>query len=395
MKRTALTILLLTTAVMAAGFEGYLGPKRDGQYPQVNSIGKKLWTKSIGTGYSNVTVVGDALYTMGNSNGMDTVYCLEAKTGKTTWTHTYRCSDGNFRGPRCTPSVFDGKVYTVSREGHILCLNAKTGKPVWESHAKKFRCRPGRWGFANSPLIHDGLCVIDIGRIVAFDAKTGKTKWQTRTDYGQAYSSAIPMTLPGDKTVLLTFPARGLVVLDPKTGKALGSIAWETKYNINAATPLIVGTNRVFISSDYDRGCAMLEIDATGKVKKVWENKNMCTHFSNPMLHKGYLYGFSGNTTKTPPLVCLDAKTGKRTWSKKGIGDGGLIACGTNMIVIGNRGTVYLAPFSATGFKATQTLKVFNTKPCWTSPCVAGKMVFFRDNPKSSKTATLVCYEVK
>ncbi len=394
MKRTALTLILLAGTLMAASWDGYLGPKRDGQYPQVNSIGKQLWTKSIGNGYSNVTVVDGTLYTMGNAAGTDTVYALDAKTGKEKWTHTYACKPGNFRGPRCTPAVFDGKVYTVSREGHIYCLNAKTGKVVWESHAKKFRCKPGRWGIANSPLIlNDKLCIIDIGRIIAFDAKTGKVQWQTRTNYGVAYSSAVPMTLPGGKQVLLTFPASGLVVLDAKTGNKLGDFAWKTKYDVNAAMPLIVGNNRVFIGSGYNRGCAMVEIAASGAVKKVWENKSLSTHFSNAVCRDGFIYGLAGNTSTKNPLVCLDAKTGKVKWSKSGLGLGGLIACGSNLLVIGNTGTVTLVEISPKSYTAKQTLKVFNTKPCWTSPCVAEKMAFFRENPKSG--STLACYEVK
>ena len=398
MKRMILSMMVLASVAMAASDSAkYLGSTGEGRYPQVDSVGKVLWTKTLGCGYSNVAIVGDKLYTAGFAGGKDVIYCLDAKTGKESWTYSYPAEPGKFKGPRATPTVVDGKIYFVSRAGETFCLDAAKGTKLWSVTAKKVRCEEPRWGMASSPLIDKGLCIVNLGRIVAFDAATGKTKWMTRTDYKSGYSTPRMMTV-GGKEFVVAFPGEGVVTLDPKTGKVLDVFRWHTfRGLLNIAIPIFVGPDQLFISSAYQTGCAMLKLSADGKIKQLWSNKDMCNHFSSSMLFakEGYLVGIHGNTSAKNPLVAMDVKTGKVLWEKKDVGAGGLIHCGTNLLVIGYGGKVELLTTTREGYKVLQTVQVFDCTPCWTSPAIADGRVYFRSNSKGATKSTLTCYEVK
>ena len=130
-------------------------------------------------------------------------------------------------------------------------------------------------------------------------------------------------------------------LVNPKDGKKLWGYPWKTKYGVNSADPILLG-DKVFISSGYDRGCALLKVDGT-KVTKIWENKNMCNHFNACVLIDGYLYGFSGNTGRGT-LRCLEMATGEMKWEEKSFGGfGALQAIGKNLLIISNQGELVVA----------------------------------------------------
>jgi hypothetical protein len=102
---------------------------------------RKLWQASVGVGFSTVSIVDGKLYTMGSIAGegdtprYDVVWCLDIDTGNVVWQHRYPAQlidilhEG---GPAATPTVQEGRLYTMSKEGHFVCLDAQTGDLLWQ-----------------------------------------------------------------------------------------------------------------------------------------------------------------------------------------------------------------------------------------------------------------------
>ena len=357
---------------------GYRGEARDGEVeatptPWTGETPKIHWRATVGNGYSALAPFKGKLYTIGNTGGMDSVYCLDAKTGKTLWRYPYRCKVGRYKGPRCTPAVTDQYVYTVSREGTILCLTADKGKKVWSRRAKEFGGKVPRWGAACSPLLLGNAVILDLGAVIALDAKTGKTIWQTKS-YGMAYSSVVPFT-QNKKTYLAAFPVAGLIVLDAATGKPVATSPWETRYGVNATMP-IVNNGKIFISSGYNTGCSLLTFTGAA-LKRVYKNKKMCNQFNTSVLRDGYLFGFSGNTGGGK-LVCMELATGNVQWSQGGLGTGSVLLAGKTLVILGEKGKLVLANVSSKKFSPIQQTQILNAR-CWTMPTYAEGLLYLRD----------------
>src|SRR5262249_49798899 len=141
----------------------------------------RLWTAQVGEGYSSVAVKDGRLYTMGNAGGKDTVYCLDAGTGRTLWRFSYPCPAGDQGGTRATPTVEGDRLYTLSREGQAFCLNAASGAKVWgKDLARETGAESPRWGFAGSPLVYGKLVIYNVGSAgTALDRSTGRVVWKS------------------------------------------------------------------------------------------------------------------------------------------------------------------------------------------------------------------------
>src|SRR5262249_50965336 len=143
---------------------------------------KKLWEGNVGIGYSSFSVSKGRLYTMGNVEETDNVFCYDALSGKLLWKHEYPCSSkdpNGHLGNRSTPTVDGDRVYTLSRQGHFFCLDAASGKVKWSKDFQKdFGSEPPKWGFSGSPLIeHDWVLTEGGGKnntsVIAFNKMTG------------------------------------------------------------------------------------------------------------------------------------------------------------------------------------------------------------------------------
>jgi outer membrane protein assembly factor BamB len=158
-----LTFWLMAAAaapLQAADWPQWRGPRRDGISSETGwrawTAGgpRRVWTAQVGEGFSSVAVKGGRLYTVGNAGGKDTVYCLDAGTGRVVWRFSYPCGSGDYGGPRATPVVDGNRVYTFSREAQAHCLNAASGARVWERDLRRETGgAPPQWGFAGSPLV--------------------------------------------------------------------------------------------------------------------------------------------------------------------------------------------------------------------------------------------------
>ena len=346
---------------------------------------KVLWTKPIGIGFASISVAGNRVFTMGNADNKDTVWCFDSETGKQIWKYTYDCElfpTNHEGGPGGTPTVDTDFVYTVSKDGQLFCFDIKTGEVKWSKKmVEEFKVKIPQWRFALSPLLEGNLLILDFGPIIALDKKTGDLVWKT-ADFGAAYSSPIAFTF-NEKRYVASLPAFGFVALDIKDGKEFAKFPWETQYGVNATTPIISG-NKIFLSCGYNKGCSLLEMDPKGQIKELWHNNSMRNHMNTCVLWKDFVYGFDESMLK-----CLDSKTGKEMWKQNGLGKGSLMLADGKLIVLSEKGELVVAEANEKEFKPLCRKAVLTGK-CWTVPVLSHGKIFSRN-----AAGDLVCLDVK
>jgi outer membrane protein assembly factor BamB len=369
-------VVLLAGTVAAEDWPWWRGPTSDGisaekdWSPEAVAAGKVLWRANVGKGHASFAVAGGKVYTMGNAGNKDTVYCFDAETGKEVWKQTYDCPAGNYPGPRGTPTV-DGKfVYSMSREGHLLCMDSASGKVKWR---KKVPSGLPRWGISTSPIIHGKFLLLNAGTSgVAYDKKSGKRAW-TGGDGTPGYASPVIMKLGGTECALI-FSAKSLICVNAKSGRPRWSFPWVTKYDVNAGDPVVIGKDRVFISSGYNHGCAMLKVSSKG-AKALWQNTAMRNHMASTIHHEGALYGFDDGT-----LACLDSKSSATKWTQGGFGKGALMLADGKLIFLSERGVdLVIAEATPKGYVELAKTRVFSGHT-WTAPVLANGRIYCRND---------------
>jgi outer membrane protein assembly factor BamB len=324
------------------------------------------------------------VYTMGNEKDTETIYCLDANTGQEIWKHSYSCpTDPNLYegGPNATPTV-DGKViFTFSRHGHAFALAAETGKVIWSKNLREeLRLTIPEWGLSGSPLIEGKLVILNAGTGgVAIEKATGKVAWSSGKG-SAGYSSPVAFT-QGQIRGALIFNTKELVAVNVATGQPLWQHRWATSYGVNAADPVLIG-DRIFISSGYNQGCALLQMRGNG-VSVLWHNRNMRNHFNSCVVLQGFVYGFDESE-----LRCLDLQTGAVKWRDGGPGKGALIAADGKLIVLGETGELMIAEATPTAFKTVARAHVLGGR-CWTAPVLANGRILCRN-----ARGNLICLDV-
>lgn len=345
-----------------------------------------LWSAEVGLGYSAVTVKDGRLYTMGYmvEDGVDVVWCLDAKTGKEIWSHFYEAKIWNLAhkgGTINTPTVSGNRVYTLNRAGRLFCLDINVGRVIWERNiTREHELSPDRWGFAGAPLILGDELILNGGRLLGLDAKTGKTRWMSE-DYGHAYCTPTVLKV-GGKTALAVLNGKGLAVVAQPGGEQIAFHEWTgTGRGINAASPVLIGRDRLFISSSLKSGGAMLGIDPDGSMVPLWESRTMATGLSGAVLMDDHLYGFDNAILK-----CIDTE-GEEKWSQRGIGNGALIGTPGRLLAMSADGELIVAEATPEEYRELSRAKVLDDGASyWTKPILVGGLIYCR-----SSHGALVC----
>ncbi|HEY9421618.1 MAG TPA: PQQ-binding-like beta-propeller repeat protein, partial [Thermoanaerobaculia bacterium] len=345
----ALSFCLLAGTALAADWPQFRGPNRDGISRETGLLKswpaggpKVLWKAPIGEGYSHLVVSKGRLFTMSGEGSNDVAAAYDAATGKPVWKtplgSKFINDQGN--GPRSTPTVDGDMVYTLTATGRLAALKAADGKKVWEHDLRaQFGAQPPQWGISTSPLVEGNLLLVDVGgsggkALVAFDKKTGKTVWTSQNEQA-GYSAPIAITVGGVRQVIF-FTGRAVLSVSPKDGKLFWRVPWRTDYDVNAATPIFVAPDKLYISSGYGTGAALFKIKvAGGKVSadEVWQSRKMKNQFSSSVLHNGHIYGFDNSVLKA-----ISVATGEEVWKESGFGHGSLILADGHLVVLSERG---------------------------------------------------------
>jgi outer membrane protein assembly factor BamB len=391
-------VSLADTLATAADWPNWRGANYDGiseetipaQLPETLPV---KWRAQVGIGFSTVSVAGERVLTMGNRKigevETDTVWCLDAGTGKVLWEHSYPCAlDPRYYegGPGGTPTIHERSVYTLSKKGHAFRLNLETGKVVWSRDLiKDHRFELPEWSFSGSIVVDGERLLLNVGRGgLALDRETGKTLWMPSTETA-GYATVVPYPAGGEKAGMLLFSAKGLIAFNPATGESVSELPWKSSRDVNAADPIVIG-KRIIVSSA--SGAAMIEPKADGSgVEMIWEQKDMKWYFNPGVLLGDYLYSLHGTTHKPTELMCADARTGEIKWTVPGFGSGGVMAARNTVIVFDNE-TLTLFDADPTGYKPRHSQKILEGK-CWTSPVLANGRLYCRN-----AVGDLACVEV-
>ena len=345
---------------------------------------KLKWKVNVGIGFSSVSLKNGLLYTVGHEKNTNIVYCLEAETGKTVWEFSYNCRSGQWPGPKASPAVDGEALYVFSQDGHLHSLHAKTGKVIWEKFLPTdFKARPPMWGYASSPVIAGNRLFLNAGKSgLAIDKRTGKEIWNSGSGR-PGYASAV---LFKGNSLAAFFSSRRLYAVDTQNGEVVWSHPWITNPDVHVADPLVVD-DRVFISSDYGRGGALLDY-TDNSPQVVWDNTNMASHFSSFVYFDGYIYGNSGSAVaRRGAFLCIDIETGSIQWnSNQGVGS--LIAAGDKLILLAERGRLSVAEVSPESYTEIASTELARGR-YWTPPVLVNGKLFIRNHD-----GDLMCIDV-
>ena len=431
MKRAALLLsfLFLFSILHADEWPQWLGPQRDGVWRETGIIrkfpegGPKVrWRTPIGGGYSGPAVANGKVYLMdrklaggadnpqnafrrGTIPGSERVLCLNEADGKIIWQHEYECPyDISYAGgPRVTPLVSGGKVYTVGAMGNLFCLDAQDGKVIWSHDYKtEYHARIPVWGSAGHPLL-DGdklICIVggDGSVAMAFDKNTGKELWRALSAREPGYCPPTLINAGGAKQLIIWHP-QAVNSLDPETGKVHWSHPWEVRSGLCIATPRQSG-DLLLLSSFYTSSkCFRLngsQPDATlaweGKSFSEMKTDTLHSLMSTPFIEDGYIYG----VCSYGQLRCLKLQTGERVWETLAATTGGepvrwanafIIKNGDRFFLANEKGDLIIAKLTPKGYdEISRTHLLDPTSPdprrlvVWSHPAFANKCVYARND---------------
>jgi outer membrane protein assembly factor BamB len=369
---------------------GFRGPHRDGIVRGVKidtDWGKRppaeLWRHPVGPGWSSFAVRGDLVYTQEQRGSDELVSAYKLATGEPVWRHrdTVRFWESNAgAGPRGTPTVHNGRLYTFGGTGVVNALNADTGAVVWTRNASKDAdVEVPEWGFASSPLVIDDLVVIAAaGRLVAYDSATGDVRWLGPTG-GAGYSSPHYTTIDGVPQILLLRGSRTISVA-PADGKLLWEHTWQT--GVGIVQPGLVADHDVLLTAgDAMGGVGMRRIAVTHgpadwNVQERWTSRGLKPYFNDFAVHEGHAYGFDGSI-----LACIDLADGQRKWKGGRYGSGQLVLLPDEdlLLVLSEEGEVALVKATPDQFTEVARFKAIEGKT-WNHPVLVDDILLVRND---------------
>jgi outer membrane protein assembly factor BamB len=305
-----------------------------------------LWKQPVGGGYASFVAANGRAFTIEQRGDEEVVSAYDVRTGREVWTHAWK---GAFRemmggdGPRATPTWHDGVIYALGGSGELRAIDAASGRQRWRTNILQDAGAANlQWGMAAAPLVVDDTLVVLPGgpggnSVVAYDRRTGKKAWSALDDR-QSYSSPVLTTIAGVRQILV-FSATRLMGITPDRGDVLWEFPWKTQYDVNASQPLVIG-DRVFISTGYGTGAAMIQITREGgglSAGELWRTNRMKNQFTSSVHHDGMILGLDEAI-----LACLDAQTGEILWKGGRYGYGQVMLAGGHLVVLTEDGQLVL-----------------------------------------------------
>jgi outer membrane protein assembly factor BamB len=367
-------LLCLPLLGLATDWPQLLGPSRDGVYEGGDiadswpAAGPPLvWSKKIGAGFSNPVVANQRLILFHRLGNEEVVEALDALSGEGVWSYKYptgyRDDFGFDPGPRASPVVVGGQVYTFGAEGTLHCLEFATGKKIWSVDTRtQFGVRKGFFGAASTPLVEGSRVFLNVGGsdgagLVAFDKDTGRVLWKATNDEA-SYSSPVSATFGGKKQIVF-FTRRGLTAVEPESGKVAFEQQWRSRSqaSVNAALPLVIG-DQIFLSASYATGAALFRV-SEGELKRLWSSDDaLSNHYATSVHFEGHLYGFHGRQEYGQTFRCIDLKSGAVLWEEQGFAAGTVTRAGNRLLILRENGELVLAEASPARFRALGRAKI-------------------------------------
>jgi outer membrane protein assembly factor BamB len=386
-------------AIQAADWPQWRGPNRDGvaaSFTEPAVWPEKLterWKVPVGVGHASPVLVGDRLYLFTRQQDDEVVSAIDAASGKVVWQDRYPApytmhpaAKGHGPGPKSTPAVAGGRIYTLGIGGIVSALDAGTGKVLWRKSAP---AALPLYGTAMSPAVDGSLVIVhvgghDRGALTAFDAATGAEKWQWPGD-GPSYASPVIATFGGTKQVVTQSQDR-MIGVSAATGQLLWSLPLRTPHTQNAVTPVVRGDTIIYTGLENPvTAIRPVMVDGMWRVDKLWENATEDMYMSSPVLVGDTLFGMANKNRGH--FFAIDARTGKTLWATPGR-DGenaAIVRAGKLLFMLKNDAELVIARPNPASLEVVRRYTVAES-PTWAMPIVDGNRIFVKD----AETLTLL-----
>ena len=378
------------TAATDSGWSGFRGPKRDsvvrGSHIETDWTRQppvEVWRRPIGPGWSSFAVHDSLFYTQEQRGNDEVVSCYNLTTGQPVWRHKdaarfYESNAG--AGPRGTPTLSNGRVYSFGATGILNALDARNGSVVWSRNAASdTKTKVPAWGFASSPLVvGDVVIVATAGALAGYDIATGNQRWLGPATARGGYSSPHLATIGGVAQVMLV-NGEGATSVNPADGTVLWKYAWEGD---SIVQPAVTADGDVLLGSGSGLGSEVgvlriaVEHGSGGwTTKERWTSAGLKPYFNDFVVHQDLAFGFDGNN-----LACIDLQNGALKWKGERYGHGQIVLLSDQdlLLVVSEEGDLALVKATPEQFKELGRFKAIKGKT-WNHPVLAGDILLVRN----------------
>jgi outer membrane protein assembly factor BamB len=359
-------------------------------------------------------------------NDHEVVQCLSVETGKQIWNADYDAPYhpryGGSTGPRTSPVIADGRVFTFGISGQLHCYDLATGEVRWtHDFAKEYDMGPAFFGYGSTPLVLGSRLIVQFGghiagkavNTAAFDVASGKLLWNAEHEWGASYASPVPAKLHGRECVLIFAggesrpPTGGLLVIDATNGGVLASAEHraEIAESVSASSPVVVSSEpgkaaSIFVSESYTAGGACFSIAPDFSIKPAWKNESFGLYWMTPLVQDGCIFGFAGQSERLAELICCDAANGRELWRNDlggSFGRGSLLAVDGAVLCLGEFGDLAWLELSRKGVAIKSRAKLFNAPETWTLPAISRGRLYASQNERDAagRPPRLICYDFR
>jgi outer membrane protein assembly factor BamB len=368
-----------------AEWPGFRGRNRDGIIHGVRirtdwtkSPPVEMWRRSIGPGCSSFAIRGNSLFTQEQRGENEMVTCYKLSTGEPLWSHSDKARFWDSHagaGPRSTPTLAGGRIYTLGGTGILNVLNVFNGSVIWSRNAATdagVKALP--WGFTSSPLVVGNIVIVALsGKLAAYDITNGKPLW-FGPDGGNSFSSPHLVTIGGVTQVILMSQS-GALSVEPTGGKQLWKYSWPLEDRILQPAMISAGD---FLLAGEATGISRVSVsnhNSKWSVKELWKSVEMKLNFNDFIIHKGYAYGFDG-----PKIACTDIKDGKCIWRGNPYRGWLLLLSDQDLLlVLTEKGDLALVEATPGQFKELARIQAINGKT-WNHPVLVSDVLVVRNS---------------